>query len=125
MGEPFFARHGPKAVFFGRFVLGLRVWASWLAGAARMRWRTFALWNALGGICWATAIGMSAYLLGHSAGSVIEAFAIYGLVALVVALASAFLAHRRHRRYRRSVASGDASGTGAPAATSEKEPPRQ
>src|SRR5580692_7072374 len=31
MGEPFFERHGPKAVFFGRFILGLRTWASWLA----------------------------------------------------------------------------------------------
>src|SRR5437868_7146026 len=29
VGEPFFERHGPKAVFFGRFLLGLRVWASW------------------------------------------------------------------------------------------------
>src|SRR5205807_10309629 len=51
LGEPFFAKHGPKAVFFGRFVLGLRVWASWLAGATHMRWRDFFLWNALGGIC--------------------------------------------------------------------------
>ena len=50
-GEPFFERHGPKAVFFGRFILGLRVWASWLAGATRMPWRSFVLWNALGGIC--------------------------------------------------------------------------
>ena len=48
-GEPFFERHGPKAVFFGRFLLGLRVWASWLAGATRMHWRSFVLWNALGG----------------------------------------------------------------------------
>src|SRR6202042_1843171 len=54
IGEPFFAAHGPKAVFFGRFLLGLRVWASWLAGATRMHWREFALWNALGGITWAT-----------------------------------------------------------------------
>ncbi len=46
-GEPFFERHGPKAVFFGRFMLGLRVWASWLAGATHMRWRSFFLWNAL------------------------------------------------------------------------------
>src|SRR5437899_6324396 len=46
-GEPFFARHGPKAVFFGRFLLGLRLWASWLAGATRMRWRAFLVWNAL------------------------------------------------------------------------------
>src|SRR6202167_6461533 len=30
-GEPVFERHGPKAVFFRRFILRLRVWASWLA----------------------------------------------------------------------------------------------
>src|SRR5271163_4911347 len=53
-GEPFFERHGPKAVFFGRFILGLRVWASWLAGATRMPWSSFFLWNACGGIVWAT-----------------------------------------------------------------------
>src|SRR6202162_2619885 len=68
-GEPFFERHGPKAVFFGRFLLGLRVWASWLAGATRMHWRSFVLWNALGGISWATAIGLLAYYPGDSGGN--------------------------------------------------------
>ncbi len=97
-GEPFFERHGPKAVFFGRFVLGLRVWASWLAGATRMPWRTFVLWNALGGITWATAVGLIAYLLGNSAGNAIEAFGLYGLAAVLVAILSAFYAHRRRRR---------------------------
>ena len=33
IGDPFFARHGAKAVFLGRWIAGLRVWASWLAGA--------------------------------------------------------------------------------------------
>lgn len=98
LGEPFFQRHGPKAVFFGRFILGLRVWASWLAGATKMRWRSFFLWNALGGICWATAIGLLAYFLGHAAGNVIETFGIYGLVAVLVAIVGFVLAHRRHRR---------------------------
>src|SRR6201984_3241717 len=56
VGEPVFQRHGAKAVFFGRFVLGLRVWASWLAGATRMHWARFVLWNALGGIVWATGV---------------------------------------------------------------------
>jgi membrane protein DedA with SNARE-associated domain len=97
-GEPFFEQHGPKAVFFGRFILGLRVWASWLAGATHMRWRSFLLWNALGGICWASAIGLLAYFLGHSAGKAIEAFGIYGLVAVLLAVASALFMHRRHRR---------------------------
>jgi membrane protein DedA with SNARE-associated domain len=98
LGEPFFEKHGPKAVFFGRFLLGLRVWASWLAGATRMRWRSFLLWNALGGICWATGIGLLAYFLGHAAGNAIETFGIYGLVAVLIAAGGALLTHRRHRR---------------------------
>jgi membrane-associated protein len=59
IGEPFFARHGSKAVFLGRWILGLRTWASWLAGASRMPWRSFSRWNAAGGISWATTIGWS------------------------------------------------------------------
>lgn len=98
LGEPFFEKHGPKAVFFGRFLLGLRVWASWLAGATRMNWRSFVLWNALGGICWATGIGLLAYFLGNAAGNAIETFGIYGLAAVLIAAGGAFLAHRRHRR---------------------------
>jgi membrane protein DedA with SNARE-associated domain len=101
VGEPFFQAHGPKAVFFGRFILGLRVWASWLAGATRMHWRSFVLWNALGGICWATAIGLIAYFLGHSAGGAIEAFGLYGLAAVLLAILSGLYMHRRHSRRSR------------------------
>jgi membrane protein DedA with SNARE-associated domain len=97
VGEPFFERHGAKAVFFGRFILGLRTWASWLAGATRMPWHTFVLWNALGGICWATAVGLIAYFLGHSAKSAIETFGVYGLVAALLAIVSALLLRRRYR----------------------------
>ncbi len=102
VGEPFFEAHGPKAVFFGRFLLGLRVWASWLAGATRMRWTSFLVWNALGGISWACAIGLVAYFLGHSAGGAIETFGIYGLVAVFIALVGAFVMHRRARARPRS-----------------------
>src|SRR5919198_859945 len=61
-GEEFFARWGSAAVFFGRWLPGLRVVASWLAGADRMPWPRFLLWNALGGISWATTIGALAYV---------------------------------------------------------------
>lgn len=97
-GEPFFERHGPKAVFFGRFLLGLRVWASWLAGATHMRWRLFFFWNACGGICWATGVGLAAYFLGHAAGNAVQTFGLFGLVAVVVVVAGALVAHFRHRR---------------------------
>src|SRR3954470_1465483 len=43
-GEPFFARHGPKAVFLGRWVAGLRIASAWLAGMNGMRWPVFVFW---------------------------------------------------------------------------------
>jgi membrane protein DedA with SNARE-associated domain len=97
-GESFFERHGPKAVFFGRFLLGLRIWASWLAGATHMPWRSFVFWNACGGICWATAIGLLAYYVGHAAGNAIQTFGLFGLAAVLVAFVGVFVLHRRHRR---------------------------
>jgi membrane protein DedA with SNARE-associated domain len=108
VGEPFFETHGPKAVFFGRFLLGLRVWASWLAGATRMRWRSFFVWNALGGISWATGIGLLAYFLGHSAGGAVEAFGIYGLVAVLLAVVGTLVLHRRHVRHASHKTADDA-----------------
>jgi len=118
IGEPFFERHGPKAVFFGRFLLGLRVWASWLAGATRMHWRSFVLWNALGGIAWGVVVGLIAYYLGHSAGNAIQTFGLYGLVAAALAAVSFVVLHRRHRmragrarlREERALQGGEARG---------------
>jgi membrane-associated protein len=118
-GEPFFERHGPKAVFFGRFVLGLRVWASWLAGATRMPWRSFVFWNACGGVSWATAIGLLAYFLGHSAGNAVQAFGLYGLIALALGVGAAITAHRRHRR--RTAADGEAGESPAAPAIDDRE----
>lgn len=113
-GEPFFERHGPKAVFFGRFLLGLRVWASWLAGATHMSWRSFATWNAAGGICWATGIGLLAYFIGHSASNALDAFGVFGFVAVLIALASALFLHHRHRRAGSApTGSGESSRSGA------------
>jgi membrane protein DedA with SNARE-associated domain len=121
IGEPFFEAHGPKAVFFGRFVLGLRVWASWLAGATRMPWTSFLLWNALGGITWACAIGLIAYFLGHSAGGAIEAFGLYGLIAVLLAIVSGLLLHRRHRR--RTAAQDGERDTASPRRLDDRKPP--
>ena len=90
-GEPFFERHGPKAVFLGRWVAGLRIASAWLAGMNRMDWPTFLFWNALGGICWATSIALGVYFVGHAfeeiigVGGIVAAGVVSGaLVALFV-----------------------------------------
>jgi membrane-associated protein len=96
IGEPFFARHGPKAVFLGRWVSGLRIASAWLAGINGMSWRVFLPWNALGGILWACTVGFGVYALGRVAESV---FTVVGPVAgglAVVALVVALVV--RHRR---------------------------
>src|SRR4051794_37287522 len=72
VGEPFFERHGPKAVFLGRWVAGLRIGAAWLAGLNGMRWPSFLFWNAAGGILWATTVGLVAYWLGHQAETIFK-----------------------------------------------------
>ena len=108
-GEAFFERHGSRAVFLARWIPGLRVVGSWLAGAHHMPWRTFLLWNALGGIAWATTIGLAAYLLGHVVETIFRTFGLVGLAVVVLAAAALFLWHRRERRHR-PIASASDSG---------------
>jgi membrane-associated protein len=119
VGEPFFARHGSKAVFLGRWILGLRTWASWLAGASHMPWRSFSLWNAAGAISWATTIGLVAYYAGQSATSAIALFGVAGL-ASTLGLSGVLLA--RQQRRRRHQALGPPPG-GAGASAEPPHPP--
>lgn len=64
--EKFFARHGDKTILIARFVTGLRVFAALFAGAARMRWRTFVVYNMAGAILWAVVIALLGFFFGHS-----------------------------------------------------------
>jgi membrane protein DedA with SNARE-associated domain len=84
-GEKLMTEHGAKTVFFGRFIAGLRIWASWLAGMTTMRWPTFLLWNALGGICWATTFGLVGYYGGTAAAHLITRIGL-GLAAMVIVI---------------------------------------
>jgi membrane-associated protein len=96
-GEPFFARHGPKAVFLGRWMTGLRIAAAWLAGINHMEWRTFVFWNALGGIAWATSVGLLAYFAGPTVEHMVKYVGFGGAALAVLALAG-YLLWRRYGR---------------------------
>lgn len=62
-------RHGGKAVFLGRWTNVSRVLVPLLVGAYRMPYRTFSLYNVLGGAAWAAAF----VLLGSAAGTSLPA----------------------------------------------------
>lgn len=64
--EAFLQRRGGPAVFLGRFTALLRALVPSAAGMARLPYKTFAVWNAVGGSVWATAFVLAGYLAGES-----------------------------------------------------------
>jgi len=97
--DSFFLKHGPKTVFFGRWVIFLRVWAALFAGASQMHWRQFVFWNALGGLAWATTMGSLAYVFAASVVRISKLFGVLAWVfAIVVAIAVAIFINQIQKR---------------------------
>ncbi len=71
-GRSFLERRGAPAVFLGRFTAVLRAVVPGAAGLSAMRYRTFLLWNALGGLCWGVGFTLAGYGAGRSYESVIS-----------------------------------------------------
>jgi membrane protein DedA with SNARE-associated domain len=64
--DRFFASHGPRTIFFARFITGVRVFCAVLAGSSNLPWRKFAPYNAAGVLVWSVTIGLAGALLGAS-----------------------------------------------------------
>jgi membrane protein DedA with SNARE-associated domain len=96
-GETFFARHGGKTVFLGRWLPFLRITAAWLAGANRMHWPKFVAWNAAGGIAWAISVGVFAYFVGEAAVAVIHTagYVVLGVFTVALVAVAAWALFRR------------------------------
>jgi membrane protein DedA with SNARE-associated domain len=98
--EAFFARHGDKTVFFGRFIAVLRAWAAFLAGVNKMRWPKFLVYNAAGGICWATLMGLMAFYAGHFLGNFSQVEGIgkwLGFIGLAIVVGPVIFFFVRHK----------------------------
>jgi len=105
-GDRFFAKHGAKAVFLGRWMALVRVTAAWMAGMNHMPFRTFFCWNALGAITWALSVGLVAYFAGEAAVHVIERVGVGAAVALGAAIVGliVWVQVRERRELRREEA---------------------
>jgi membrane protein DedA with SNARE-associated domain len=101
--ELFFARHGDKAIVGARFILGLRTWASMLAGMARMPFWRFQVFSAIGGLMWAVLIGLAGYFLGTNLAlieAIVRGVGIGGLVVIALIAAVLLMAQARASRQR-------------------------
>jgi membrane-associated protein len=61
----FFERHGPKTILLARFVPIVRTFAPIVAGAGSMKYRTFVIYNIVGGFVWSVGVTTLGYFLGE------------------------------------------------------------
>jgi membrane protein DedA with SNARE-associated domain len=100
LGVWLFRKYGGAVVFFGRFIALLRTWAAFLAGTNRMTWGRFLVWNAIGGIVWATAFGLAGFYLGRR---VHELAGTIGKIMLLAALVLIVILTRFVRRHAKAL----------------------
>jgi len=82
--QQFFARHGGMAVVLSLFVPIVRTFTPFVAGAARMSWVRFQLFNICGGIGWVVLFVVGGNLFGNL--PLIKNN--FGIVTLLIVLAS-------------------------------------
>ena len=97
--ERFLRRRGAPAVFFGRWTALLRAMVPSAAGMAHLPYRTFALWNALGGTLWAVTCVVGGYLAGDVIGNYVSD-AGWVIAAVAVVLVGAHLVKTRRDKGR-------------------------
>lgn len=82
--EEQFKKHGHWAVFVGRFITGLRVFAGVIAGLFRMPYLRFLFFNFTGAVVWATTISCVGFLFGSSWESLVRFVQQFHRITLVV-----------------------------------------
>jgi len=98
--ENYFERHGNKTILVARFITGLRVFAALLAGASKMPWRVFIVFNMAGAVLWSVVITMLGYLFGQSLPLLIKWVGRSGTILLICAIVGGLIIWRvrKHRR---------------------------
>jgi undecaprenyl-diphosphatase len=98
--EAFFHRQGAKAVFLGRFIGFARALVPFVAGASRMPYRKFVIYDGLGALLWTVGFVTLGYVLGASWRVAEKWISRGGLLlggALLLGVVILWLRHRRVR----------------------------
>jgi membrane-associated protein len=95
----FFDKYGGRAIILARFVPIVRTFITAIAGVARMDFRRFMLFTAIGGVIWAVGVTLAGYFLGTIPFVKDNIGTILLLVVLVsvIPIVWEFVKHRRQR----------------------------
>ncbi|WP_329114029.1 DedA family protein [Streptomyces sp. NBC_01465] len=99
MAERSFQKWGMWAVFFGRFIAFLRIFAGPLAGVLHMPYWKFLIANVLGGIVWAGGTTAVIYYVGSRAETYLKNFSYAGLaLAVLIGVGSMLVVRNRAKK---------------------------
>ena len=102
----FFEERGPFAIVIARFVPIVRTLAPISAGAAKMRYGVFTLYNVIGALVWGIGLTLLGYFLGQF--EIIQKL-LEPIFILIVVLSVAPMFWEWYKRRRRAKAAGDAA----------------
>ena len=110
----FFDRHGARSILLARLVPIVRTFTPIVAGASHMHYRTFLIFNAVGGVLWGTGVTILGYFLGQIAfvKSNIELILVGVVVLSVIPIAVGLV----RKRYRHRGEPADQAEAAVPAA---------
>jgi membrane protein DedA with SNARE-associated domain len=117
MVDGFIARHGGKAVLIGRLTALFRALVPSMVGMSGMRYRTFLVWNATGGLIWAPGCVLLGYAFSTSLDTVGQSLTWAPFVILGLAAAGYLALHMRKRKREKAEAAAFAEANAEPGTT--------
>jgi membrane protein DedA with SNARE-associated domain len=112
--DAFIHRHGGKAVLLGRLTALMRALMPSMAGMSGMRYRTFLLWNAIGGVFWAPGCVLLGYAFANALNAIGSTLTWAPLAILAVIIVVAVVLHLRKEKRQEdegeAYAEADAAG---------------
>jgi membrane-associated protein len=112
--QRFFAKHGGKTIVLARFIAAVRTFAPVVAGAAKMSYPRFAVFNVLGAVGWVCIVTLAAYMFGNAVASVdnyvfIATIAVLPISVIVAVVQYVRLRHQHKQERERTAAQGGVS----------------
>lgn len=102
--QKFYDKHGGKTIIIARFLAFIRTFAPTVAGAAKMPYTKFAMYNVVGAVLWVPSLTLAGYFFGKAIPADMIEFFFIGLVVLMVAASTAPAAMHLMRERRRRAA---------------------
>jgi membrane-associated protein len=100
----FFEKYGARSIILARFVPIVRTFITALAGIARMDYRRYARYSAIGGVAWVVAVTLLGYFLGNRFPAIEDNIELIAVIIVVISVVPIGLELLKARRERTSLA---------------------